>query len=303
MQRGTPEWLRLRERGTATGLAWMRWVARVAPGWVSGPLLWLIALYFTLFPDPASASASSDYLRTVLGRRAGFLARHRQVRTFAEVIFERVDLLDDRIDRFSIRPVNHELVLHCHKEGRGGVLLSAHFGSFEVLRAFDRTTPGLRVRYLMFQQNAEMAARVLDSLNPAVAAQVIPVSDGPTAMLEARKALEQGQFVAFLGDRMPLTNPRAEVSVDFLGRPARFPRAPYLTAILAGVPLILCFAPRTSARTYDIEFHQIYHGEPVARGERDAKCLELAQRYADALSDMCRRHPYNWFNFFDIWRR
>jgi predicted LPLAT superfamily acyltransferase len=28
----------------------------------------------------------------------------------------------------------------------------------------------------------------------------------------------------------------------------------------------------------------------------------MAQSYADALAAMCRRHPYNWFNFFDIWR-
>lgn len=279
----------------------MRRIARYAPDWISGPLLWVIALYFTAFADPVAARASSGYLRVVLGRPAGFRARFRHVRTFAQVIFERVELLDDRIARFEIRPVNHEVVLRRHGEGRGGVLLSAHFGSFEALRAFDRTTPGLRVRYLMFQQNAAMTARVLDSLNPRVATQVIAVSDGPTAMLEARKALDEGEFVAFLGDRMALANPRAEVGVEFLGRPARFPRAPYLAAILAGVPLIICFAPRTGPRAYDMEFREIYHGEPVARGERDAKCRDLAQRYADMLSEMCRRHPYNWFNFFDIW--
>jgi predicted LPLAT superfamily acyltransferase len=279
----------------------MRRISRFAPGWISGPLLWVIALYFTAFPDPAAARASSDYLGAVLGRPARFRARFRHVRTFAQVIFERVELLDDRIERFEIRPVDHEVVLRRHGEGRGGVLLSAHFGSFEALRAFDRTTPGLRVRYLMFQQNAAMTARVLDSLNPRVAAQVIPLSDGPTAMLEARNALGEGEFVAFLGDRMPLANPRAEVGVEFLGRRVRFPRAPYLAAILAGVPLIVCFAPRTGPRVYEMEFREIYHGEPVAGGDRDAKCRELAQRYADMLSAMCRRHPYNWFNFFDIW--
>jgi predicted LPLAT superfamily acyltransferase len=32
-----------------------------------------------------------------------------------------------------------------------------------------------------------------------------------------------------------------------------------------------------------------------------ALCQKLAQDYADALADQCRRHPDNWFNFFDIW--
>jgi len=25
-------------------------------------------------------------------------------------------------------------------------------------------------------------------------------------------------------------------------------------------------------------------------------------RYAARLEGVCREHPYNWFNFFDVWR-
>ena len=71
--------------------------------------------------------------------------------------------------------------------------------------------------------------------------------------------------------------------------------------MLAGVPLILCFAPRTGHRRYDIAFREIHDGAPVPRKDRDAVCRHLAQTYADALGDVCRSHPHNWFNFFDIW--
>jgi predicted LPLAT superfamily acyltransferase len=120
-------------------------------------------------------------------------------------------------------------------------------------------------------------------------------------MLAIREALDARDFVAFLGDRMPIRNSRAEVAVPFFGKPMRVPLSPYLSAILAGVPLILCFAPRVGRKTYEIEMFEIYDGAPVARGERDETCRKLAGVYVARLEEMCRRYPYNWFNFFDIW--
>ena len=220
---------------------------------------------------------------------------------FAHVVLDRVSLLGSGIERFDVRSKHHALIERRHAEGRGGVLLSAHFGSFEVLRAFERTLPGLSVRYLMFPDNARKTTPILDQLNPEVAAQVISLRDGYSAMLDIREALDACHFVAFLGDRMPVKNARAEVAVPFFGEPIRVPLSPYLSAILAGVPLILCFAPRVGRKTYEIEMFEIYDGAPVPRGERDAKCCELAEAYAAKMEEICRRYPYNWFNFFDIW--
>ncbi len=296
-----PEWIRESERGSPLLLRLMSRVARVAPGFVTEPLIWLISFYFTLFPSRASAAGSSAYLEKVLGRRPGFAERHRHVRMFAHVLLDRVNLLGSGVERFDIRSRHHEVIAKRHAEGCGGVLVSAHFGSFEVLRTFEKTLPGLSVRYLMFPDNAQKTSRILDRLNPDVAAQVISLSDGIAAMLAVREALDEGSFVGFLGDRMPVRNPRAEVTVPFFASPLPVPRSPYLCAILAGVPLILCFAPRVGRKTYEIEMFEIYDGAPVPRGQRDAKCRELAERYAARLEEMCRRYPYNWFNFFDIW--
>ena len=301
MTAAAPAWVGEDERGNPLLLRWMTSVARVAPGFVTDPLVWLISFYFTLFPSRASAAASSAYLEKVLGRPPRFAERHRHVRVFSHVVLDRVRLLGSGIGRFDIRSRHHELIERRHAEGRGGVLLSAHFGSFEVLRAFDKTLPGLSVRYLMFPNNAQKITPILDQLNPDVAAQVISLRDGYGAMLDIREALDACNYVAFLGDRMPVKNARAELAVPFFGKPMQVPMSPYLSAILAGVPLILCFAPRVGRKTYEIEMFEIYDGTPVPRGERDAKCRELAECYAARLEEMCRRYPYNWFNFFDIW--
>lgn len=302
MNEAEPAWRREPEHGSPLALGALSWLARHAPFAVADPLIWLIALWFTLFPSRIAARGQSTYLRTVLGREPRFSDCFRQCRTFAYVVLDRARLLSDGLSRFHVRAEGQEIILHYHRARRGGVLLGAHFGSFEALRAFDRSLPGLRVRYLMFQDNAEKMTRRLEALNRDVAAQVIPVADGRTAMLAVREALEAGEFVAYLGDRMSARTRRAGLHVNFFGAPVALPRAPYISAMMAGAPLILCFAPRIGRLCYEIRFVELYDGGRVPRSERDARCRALAQSYADALERMCRRHPYNWFNFFDIWR-
>lgn len=303
MAQPIPDWRRNRERGNRSLILFMKWMAVHAPDWVLTPLIWGIALYFTTLSGRDVAAGSARYLKMVLARRATFADRYRQTVSFAFVVLERVRLLSNQPTGFKIAANGERIVEKHHLSGRGGVLLGAHFGSFEAMRAFDRMLPGLKVRYLMFQDNAEMSSSVLNAINPEVAAAVIDVRDGPSAMLAVRSSLESGQFVAFLGDRMPTHMARGEITVEFLGAPIKVPRAPYYCALLAQRPLILCFAPRTGRRKYDICFTEIYDGTAVPRLDRDRICRELAQTYADAMSKMCQRHPYNWFNFFDIWRQ
>lgn len=302
MTEETPAWRRERERGNRLTLGALSWLARHAPDRIVDPLVWAIAFWFAAFPTRIAREGSRTYLAAVLGRPPRFADRFRHFLTFAQVFLDRARLLSGGLSRFAVSSENEEIISTRLSAGRGAILLGAHFGSFEALRAFDRMLPGLSVRYLMFQEHAATSTGLLASLNPEVAARVIPAGDGQSAMLAVREALEAGEFVAYLGDRMPVPSARGEVRVAFLGAPMDIPRAPYLSAILAGVPLILCFAPRTGPRRYEIVFTEIYDGSPVARGGRDALCLALAQRFADALAELCRRHPYNWFNFYDVWR-
>lgn len=296
-----PAWRNERERGHPAFLPVLKWLSSHGPDWLNTSVIAAISAYFSMRPSRVSAAGTAAYFQTAFNRRASLKDRYRQVNTFSHVIFERVGLLGENVDRFDISAHGEIVVEDALGNGTGGVLLGAHFGSFEAMRAFDRALPGLRIRYLMYEEHAEQTAAILNALNPEVAAQVIHVGDGHSAMMAVRETLAEGDFVAFLGDRMPSQNPRGQVEVRFFNQQIVVPRAPYLSAILAGVPLILCFCPRTGNRAYNVCFEQIYDGAPVPRSARDNFCAELAQRYANALESMCRQYPYNWFNFFDIW--
>ncbi|MEM8818008.1 MAG: hypothetical protein AAGE90_00565 [Pseudomonadota bacterium] len=301
MPDGSPHWAEAREAGAGWQLRLMRWTALRLPPIVVDPLLWLVAFAFSINPRRPANAASIDYLTRMHRRRPTLVERHRHALTFAHMFHERVRLLATGTEGFTITAQGSETVIDLVGEGKGGVLLGAHFGSFEALRAFDRKLPGLNVRYLMYPDHAEHSTKLLRELNPEVADRVISLVDGPQAMMEVFEALDRGQFVAFLGDRLPRRDLRGTLSVPFLRGQIDIPTSPYIAAIAAQVPLILCLAPRLGKDRYDLSFIELYDGAPVARRKRDATIKALGHRYAKALEDMCRRHPDNWFNFFDIW--
>ncbi|MBY8974888.1 hypothetical protein KHP62_03645 [Rhodobacteraceae bacterium NNCM2] len=295
-------WAGSRESGTRWQLRLMRALALRAPGIVVDPLIWAISLSYALNRRRPATRGSILYLRRVLGREPTLGERHRHARTFAHVFLDRVRFLAGGVDGFRITAEGGELIGDLHAAGKGAVLLGAHFGSFEALRAYDRALPGLTIRYLMFPGHAPNSTALLDEVNPAVAANVIRLDDGFAAMIEVYEALDRGEFVAFLGDRMPNPDVRSKVTVPFLGGEIDLPTSPYIAAMSAKVPVILCVAPRLGKDRYAIEFSMFHDGAPVPRAGRQARIDALARRYAATLEALCRRHPYNWFNFFDIWR-
>ena len=92
-----------------------------------------IALYFLAF-GPRARAASAAYLARVFGRPARRAEIYRHFHTFATTVHDRVPLLAGRPTcstcRHGEQPFDAALA-----EGRGCVLLGAHLGSFEALRA------------------------------------------------------------------------------------------------------------------------------------------------------------------------
>ncbi|GMG85004.1 acyltransferase [Paralimibaculum aggregatum] len=294
-------WVRQGESGTGAGFRVMGWITLNTPEPLSRAVIWLLAAGFAAWPGRPENAASRRYLSRILGRPARFADLHRHAFLFGLMLRDRARLLTGGGAGFTLAATGAQAVHEALAAGRGGVLLGAHFGSFEALRAYDRMLPGLTVRYMMYDGAAAASTRVYGALNPEVAARVIPLGQGPQAMLAAAEALERAEFVAFLGDRLPGRESRSQARIGFLGGHVRVPLSPYLAAMAAGVPLILCAAPRVGRDSYAIEFHLLHDGRPVPRAERRAEAARLAAAYLGHLEDLCRRHPYNWFNFFDVW--
>lgn len=274
----------------------MLWIT-LTLGWAAGrALLYPITGYF-LLTAPAARAASRDYLARVLRRRVGLPDVARHVFTFASAIFERVFLLTGRLGRFRIDVDGVEHLVVALGQGRGCMLLGAHFGSFEALRVVGRHAP-VRVRPVMFRLNSGAATRVLEALDPGLQAAIIELGH-PGAMLEIRESLARGEIVGMLADRA--AGGGRMVSVPFLGAPAAFPAGPMMLAATLDVPVFLFFGIRTGARRYLVRFVPFADRIVLDPADRAASLRGWLQAYAGQLEAECRAHPFNWFNFYPFW--
>ena len=184
--------------------------------------------------------------------------------------------------------------------GQGVLLIGAHLGSFEVMRAVGRQHTDHAVSMLMYEENARKINATLAAINPAATQDIIALGR-MDSMLQARERLDAGHLVGMLADRGLGDDPTRDL---------RFPRR------AGAVP------GRALPRRRHAAAAGVLHDRPLPRRQPLPHPLRTAGRFlrtsnaASAtppspppsrptptrLEHYCRLAPYNWFNFFDFWR-
>ncbi len=291
------EWAQQPERSNQFWLRVMTAVSLRCGRRLSRSVLHVIATYFLLF-SPRARRASTTYLQRALQRPPRWSDLYRQVFAFATMIHDRLYLLHDQLELFSIEIEGRELVDQYIERGEGVFLMGAHFGSFEVMRALAQRYVGLRVGMMMFEENARKIQATLAAINPEIVDDIIPLGRLDT-MLQVQERLAAGGLVGILADRS--LGKDAATELDFLGVPALFPLGPMRLAAVMKRPVIFMVGMYRGGNRYTIRFAPIADFTAVTREQRNAAVLAGMEKFRDRLEQSCRDAPYNWFNFFDFW--
>jgi predicted LPLAT superfamily acyltransferase len=257
-----------------------------------------ISLYFLLFA-PAAKAASRAYLRRALAREPRLADLFRHFHSFASTIHDRVFLLNGRFDLFQVEVQGQAVIDEVLAAGRGAILMGAHMGSFEAVRAIGRRQPGLRVAMVMYEENARKLNAALAAINPAAVQDIIPLGQ-LDSMLRVQDCLDEGMALGLLGDRTLGGDPT--VRVPFLGADAEFPVGPMRLAAMLRRPVLFMSGLYLGGNRYAIHFERLADFSDVERAGRDAAIQSAVAAYAACLERHCRAAPCNWFNFFDFWR-
>lgn len=260
-------------------------------------MLYPICLYFFVFERTARAR-SARYLTRALGRRPTVADQFRHFHTFAALILDRPFFLTGRHARITVRMHGTQAVTQAIKSGHGCILVSAHLGSFDGLRALSRDDGELRVRPIMYEANARKVSAILHALNPELARDII-VAGNPESLIGIKDDVSHGDSLGVLADRVFTEDRR--VTASFLGTPAVFPAGPWLVAHLIRAPVFLVFALIGRDGSYDLYVEPFAPRIVLERGDRERQLQQVVARFAQRLEHFCRLAPYNWFNFYDFW--
>jgi len=174
--------------------------------------------------------------------------------------------------------------------GRGAIMLTAHFGNFEVL--------GFLLAKLGLPQSAVMRpldnTLVNDMLLEARESSGLSLLYKKGASESADDILADGGVLSFIADQ---DAGRKGVFADFFGRKASWYKSIGLLAMRHRVPLIVGYAVREKPG-----FHYGIHVERIIQPEewegRDAPLEWITQTFSHAIEAGIRRHPeqYLWIH-------
>jgi KDO2-lipid IV(A) lauroyltransferase len=206
----------------------------------------------------------------------------------------RLPLVTDEYIRANIESEGLEHLDRALAAGRGAVLVTGHFGSWELMGCAVARM-GYPINFLVGVQRNPLVQRLMNDIRKACGIRIIE----PGSLISAARALRSNQFVAMLPDQDAGGSRMPAVFVEFLGEPAATAKGAAQLAMLADAPIIPGFMVRTG-RTK----HRVVIEEPILppqeRGEQSVRDLTAA--YTRVLEAYVRRYPGHWLWTHRRWR-
>ncbi len=177
--------------------------------------------------------------------------------------------------------------------GRGGILLSGHFGNWEMMGAAIAMRMGMPLNVLVARQRNRLVDDLINSFRLSFNINPVPVGISAKSIL---RILKGGGVIGILADQ---DSRGRGVFVDFMGRPASTPKGPATIALRMKVPVITAFAVRVDAG-YRIYFEEIEIPHDLKDDEEGIRFL--TQTYTGVLERYVRMYPDQWFWMHRRWK-
>ncbi len=226
------------------------------------------------FPDIPEAEAKA--LCSEIGRNTG--------RSFSELLFN--EDYAKQTGYLHARGDGLDALRSAKAEGRGAIVVSAHYGQWEAIRHFMKAE-GMETGAI-YRKNNNPWYETLFRKNIEFGGGPI-VQKGKVGNLQMVKHLRRGGFFALLVDQKY----QSGYKLDFLGRDAMTTTSPAELALRYDLPIVPCFGTRREDGLHvDLDFEAPIEPSDV---------LTMTQQINDRISAKIRAHPEQWYWLHKRW--
>jgi predicted LPLAT superfamily acyltransferase len=300
-------WADYGERGAAWGPATIAFVYRLLGRTACLVFMAPVILYFYA-AGAGQRRASLDYLARVWRANGwtpapGHWQGLKHFFSFGAATLDKFAAWIGRVGRSDIDGIDGALFQQMRSDPRGAMLLSGHVGTTDIIRAIATREQKRPVNVIVHTAHAEKYNRLIARFAPESSVRLIQASEvGLGTALHLSAAIERGEWIVIMGDRVSVRHQERTIEVNFLGAPALLPQGPFLLATLLRCPVYMLFCVEKDRRKR-VHFSLLTEAAGAPREARTERLQDLAQRYAAVLEDIVRSAPYQWFNFYDYWAR
>jgi KDO2-lipid IV(A) lauroyltransferase len=247
--------------------------------------------------------AIADNLRAIFPDQREQALERRALLTFRAYARDVVDFIrairapeDERRLVFDFALDARQRFEAAYAEGRGVILVSGHYGNWEMGSLIMRRTLRLPLTILAMPDASPVVNRIRHDMRRATGADTLEVRQALDTALQIKRRLNEKCVVAMLTDRHV---GRDRVRVTLLGRDAWFLRTPALMGLLTGAPLMPSFIERTGSGRFEVSNGTAIHVSTEL--PREEAIRDASQQFADQLGERARLHPQYLYHFYRYW--
>lgn len=284
-----------KSKGTILGYRIFVWCIKNLGVRSSYFVLYFVAAYYFIFEKK-----SNQYISYYFKKRLGYsfwktvISRYKSCFTFGQTLIDKTAISAGLRNKFTYEFDGIENLRNLLAEKKGGVLISAHIGNFEIAEHFFADIDfDCQINLVTTNLEVTVIKEYLDSISVKQSGiKFIYVKDDMSHIFEINEALSKNELICFTGDRYFEGSKFLEA--DLLGETAKFPAGPFMIASRLGVPVVYVYVMKEK----NLHYH-LYARVAENINKRDSQ--GLLNSYVQNLESMMKKYPLQWFNYFDFW--
>ena len=258
-------------------------------------LVFVAFYYFVAYPTSFKAMFSYFRHRQQFSFLKAIFAVYKSYFTFGQVLIDKIAISGGLRSKFTFDFDGVDILKQLLSEGKGGILISAHIGNFEIAEKFFSDIDfNCQIHIVTVDQEHSVIKEYLESItNEKPNVQFIYVKEDLSHIFEINDALSKNHLICFTGDRYFEHSKTMQAAL--LDKEAHFPAGTFMLASRLKTPVAYVYVMKEP----NLHYHLYTRRVPEFK-QRDAQAV--LNSYTESVSQMLKKYPYQWFNYFDFWK-
>ncbi len=267
--------------------------AGVKPAYI---LLRFVSLHYLVFSFKTTKSTYTYFHKRIgYGPIQSILKIYENYNLLGQSIIDKVVLMSGIPNKFTFNFDGRQNLKDLAAMGQGGLLLSAHIGSWEVAGQLLGTITTV-INIVVFDGEKESIKDYMESITGKSTVNFIVIKNNLSHIFQIHEALSKNELVCMHADRYLEGN--KTLTTRFLNNDAKLPLGPFLLASKFKVPVVFVFAMKESTYHYHFFASEI---KDYLHLNKEEAIYQILADFVKEMEQKVKRYPEQWYNYYNFW--